>query len=191
MALAAIHHGVAAVSALFVPASLPFPSGLKPSTKRLPLNLPHGQKLHHVHPLLLPTVRLSGTVQGTLSQGPSNPDRGPDDTFQGSGRVAPLGKVQLTATLYGTDSSGGLSGGSLELTGATGGLFLWLEGNFQHAAMPPQPGTYSFTVKSGTGRFARKSIYGPFESGCGTAKLTIGTGTFRLIFHPHTGPGLC
>jgi hypothetical protein len=120
---------------------------------------------------------LNGQVHGTSRNVPTNPDAGATLALEGSGRVTPLGQVHLSGTLHGTGFiQQGQAGGTIRLSNARGSVTLSLVGPTQNGFTPPQSGTYSFTVESGTGAYAH-------SLGTGTVDLALRGRSFTLTFH--------
>jgi hypothetical protein len=129
-----------------------------------------------------PQGTLGGTIAGTYAVGPSLPTTGSTFELTGTGNVAPLGQVSVSAFLQAAGFvSPGHAGGTVTLTNAQGTVQL-------QPSAPSQPGAaglpqrLTFQVVWGSGAYARLS-----RGGTANLRLTARShtgGTFTLTFGP-------
>jgi hypothetical protein len=103
---------------------------------------PAGQEIH-----------LTGTIKGTYHVHIINPDIGKDFIFSGSGKVDPLGHVELTGHIH---SPGfivnGHSNGLLVLSNPHGTVMLAVTGPAQNG-FTPVPDVFNHKIISASGKF--------------------------------------
>jgi hypothetical protein len=138
-------------------------------------------------------IHLTGTVKGTYHVHIINPDTGKDFIFSGSGKIAPLGHVELTGHIH---SPGfiynGHSNGLLVLSDPNGSVTLAVTGPAQNG-FTPVPDTFNHKITSASGKFKGDTGRGfivleldPAQTSpnppAGATTLTGEHGTFTMIF---------
>jgi len=114
-------------------------------------------------------LALQGTIKGTITQDPSNPDAGRQYDLGGKGPVVPLGPTHLgpASQLHSVGFlARGRSEGRLTLIDQGGSVTLKLVGPLQ-PGFSKLPDHYTFTIVSGTGKYRG-------ATGTGTAGLEVG-----------------
>jgi hypothetical protein len=121
---------------------------------------------------------LQGSAHGSTSTVVGNPDVGTTLKLQGKGQVHGLGSVKVSGSLHGTGFIAGSQGitGDLQLSNGKGSVTLHLQGPPVKGFTPPGSGTYSFTIKGGTGAYKH-------DIGNGSVDLVLGAKSFTLSFH--------
>jgi hypothetical protein len=134
--------------------------------------------VEHVHQQPHQQMALRGTVTGTWTSVPTNPDTGMTQQLDGAGQVKPLGAVIATGTLHMPGFiREGRTTGTMVLTNAQGSVTLQLTGPPQPGFSPP-PNTFTYKIVSGTGAYA-----GATGHGMATFSETM-AGTFSMTFKP-------
>jgi hypothetical protein len=122
---------------------------------------------------------LNGTLRGTVHQSPGNPDAGSLLSFQGHGKISPLGGVHFSGILHGADlNQADHAGGSLKLTSKNGSVTLQLDGPSRPGHQGPTSGTYAFLIIKGTGDHTK-------DLGNGSVIVTLERGSISFTF-PNT-----
>ncbi|MDB5351438.1 MAG: hypothetical protein JWN86_2685 [Planctomycetota bacterium] len=128
--------------------------------------LPIGSALVHIAAKEARPVAVHAMLHGTYTRHVFLADAGTTFDLSGAGRVSPLGRATVRATLHNLGFiATGHAGGTLTLSTAQGSVTLNLTGPLQDG-FSPLPTAYDYTTVGGTGRLAH-------VTSTGTATLTL------------------